>query len=91
MYIVIQVVWLGRPTTESSWKSAETLPQSLVDEFEAGVMQDIHRDTSKIGGQTVHTICTKRTQRNEVQPSAKKFKSDTIQHISYPSGYGTIT
>ena len=70
------VVWLGRPSTESTWKSAETLHQHLTEEFKAGILRvvSINRDTSQNGGQTVHTICTKRSQSSAVQLKAKNSR-----------------
>ena len=44
--------------TESTWKPVESLPVTLVEEYEAGIRQDIQKDALTTGGQTVYTVLT---------------------------------
>ena len=66
-------MWLGRPVTESTWESATSLPENIVQEFEAGIQRDIQEKPFSSGGQTIHTITS--TKPNSVQdcvPSSSK-------------------
>ena len=83
----LQVVWLGRPITESTWEPEASLPQTLVKEHEAGITQDIQKDTLTSGGQTVHTLSTTRVQFKNVESIPKRVKTDPAENISDPSGY----
>ena len=53
--LVMQVVWLGKPFADSTWKPQDILPCSLVADYEAGIMREIAKDTFTTGGQLVHT------------------------------------
>ena len=71
---------------ESTWEPAESLPQTLVHEYEAGVIQEIRRDCLKTGGQIVHTLSTTPMSIN-VEPSSKRPRTDLDDYVSKSSGY----
>ena len=64
----MQVVWLGRPIGDCTWEPESNLPQSLVAEYEAGILREIQKDTFTTGGQTVHTLSASATEQNVKRP-----------------------
>ena len=80
-------MWLGRPVTESTWEPRDNLPCALVAEYEAGVTQDIQRNSFATGGQTVHTLSTTRIQSSAAESTSKRLKIDSTDNVSNPSGY----
>ena len=81
----LQVVWLGRLMTESTWEPETSLPHTLVKGYEAGITQDTQKDTLTSGRQIVHTLSTTRVQKN-VETNPKRVKTDPAENISDPSG-----
>ena len=81
-----QVVWLGKPITESTWEPGESLPVSLVAEYEAGVTQDIQRDALTIGGQTVHTLSSTHIENAVTESIPKRCKIDLTDNVSNTAG-----
>ena len=79
-------MWLGKPTTESTWEPKECLPHTLVTEYEAGLTQDIQKDALTIGGQTVHTLSTARVHNSAAESTPKRRKIDLTENVSNPSG-----
>lgn len=67
----VQVVWLGRPVTESSWEPKPSLPKELVEDFEQGIE---YEEVFTSGGQSVHTISTKRCDYKTEEPPQKKLR-----------------
>ena len=82
-----QVVWLGKPVTDSTWETAESLPTTLVQEYESGIVRDIQKESFTTGGQTVHTLSTVPVTRGE-ESTTKRLKIDLAEHDSLSSGYG---
>ena len=52
----IQVLWLGRPEIQATWKPAKSLPEGLVREFEAGVEAEVTIDKHAIYGHISGTL-----------------------------------
>ena len=44
--------------TESTWEPETSLPQDLVADYEAGLFQEVQRESFTTGGQTIHTLST---------------------------------
>lgn len=65
----MQVIWLGRPMTCSSWEHASSLPTSLVKDYEDGVQRELHIESFSSGGQTLFQPLKKfKTPRQPKQP-----------------------
>ena len=75
--IPTQVVWLGRPITDSTWEPESNLPSTLVAEYEAGIVREVQKQTFTTGGQTVHTLSASAT-----QPSVKRPRTDVSEYTS---------
>ena len=78
-----QVVW---PITENTWEPSSSLPTSLVSSYEAGIAQEIHRETFTSGGHTIHTLVTMPTKDTKAEPSCKRQKTDTSEYTFNASG-----
>lgn len=57
-----QVVWLGKPTTASTWVSAASLPMHMISEYEDGVRREVVEEKFSSGGQTIHTLTSQSMQ-----------------------------
>ena len=79
--MLMQVVWLGRPIADSTWEPESTLPSSLVRDYEAGILREIHAETFTTGGETVHTLSA-----SVREPNAKRPRTDLSEHDSSLSG-----
>lgn len=64
------------------------MPCGLVAEYEAGVIQDLQRDSITTGGQTVHTLSTTRIDRSAAESTPK---IDLTDNDSKPGGYTNLT
>ena len=86
----MQVVWLGKPDTESSWQpaSASSLPSQIIDEYENGFCQEIGVDSFTSGGQTVSTLSRTAVQSkaNSDCDSAAKRRKHQLHVESINSG-----
>ena len=76
--VLMQVVWLGRPIADSTWEPESTIPPSLVREYEAGILREIHKQTFTTGGQTVHTLSA-----SAREPNVKRPRTDLFEHNSF--------
>ena len=72
--------------TESTWKPVESLPVTLVEEYEAGIRQDIQKDALTTGGQTVYTVLT-RCRESNTESLPKRPKLDFTDSASNSTGY----
>lgn len=82
----LQVVWLGKAETESTWEPESSLPKVLVANYEAGVVSEVQRETFVTGGQTVHTLTTTKTTGSETESNSKRPRMDQSETVSDPSG-----
>ena len=84
----MQVVWLGKAETESTWEPESSLPNALVAKYEAGVVSEVQRESFVTGGQTVHTLTTTESTGSETgsEPNSKPSRMDQSQTVSNPSG-----
>ena len=58
---------------ESTWKSVSSLPQSLIEDYEAGVKSDIQQYSFSSGGQTIHTLLTvQKDNQHDIPPDSKR-------------------
>lgn len=71
-HLCMQVLWLGRPEINATWEPAKSLPDGLVQEFEAGVLAEATVDKQAIFGHTSGTLTV--SVRNE--DNKKKMKID---------------
>ena len=78
-----QVVWLGRPIAENTWEPSSS---SLLSSYEAGIAQEIYRETFTSGGHTIHTLVTMPTKDTKAEPSCKRQKTDTSEYTFNASG-----
>ena len=63
---------------ESTWEPGSSLPSTLVADYEAGSLQEIQRETTSTGRQTIHTLTTSRMKGADGEPNPKcpKVESD---------------
>ena len=67
-----QVVWLGKPTTASTWVSAASLPMAhMISEYEDGVRREVVEEKFSSGGQTIHTITVDASTVSSTEQEAK--------------------
>ena len=71
-YTAIQVIWLGRPVTESSWELASSFPDVLIQDYEHGIQHDLHQKSYTSGRQTIHTLYTVCKEDETSPPEAKR-------------------
>ena len=77
MHVLMQIVWLGRPITDSTWEPESTLPPSLVADYEAGIVREIQKESFTTGGQTVHTLSASAT-----EPNVKRLRTEYTTSLS---------
>lgn len=80
------VAWLGRPAVESTWEPAESLPKALVTDFENGISNAVQKQSTKAGGQIIHTLSAVSDANREVVPSQKRPRVDFSDLVSNSSG-----
>lgn len=84
---MLQVVWLGRPITESSWEPASSLPSDIIEEYESGIQRDVQEKSYTSGGQTIYTLLSARESNSAAQPHTKKPRLDKSTIESSNSGW----
>lgn len=72
--------------TESTWEPVESLPITLVEEYEAGIRQDVQKDALTAGGQTVFTVLA-RSRQGDTECLPKRLKLDLTDSASNSTGY----
>ena len=82
MYMYLQVVWLGKPMTRSTWEPKSSLPEALVESYEDGLTQEIQREGMASGGQTIYTLSTSLRE----QPPPKRPRVECADNLSNSSG-----
>lgn len=80
----MQVAWLGRDRTTATWEPESSLPRILIDEYEAGVVREVHDITHTSCGQTVHTLASTTA---DDEPTPKRPRVVDSQLVSAPTGY----
>ena len=90
-----QVLWLGRPDSESTWVSALSLPSSIIKEFEEGIQttgieqkdSNYGKETSTLGiaKEYMHIGDTKRMRRS--RPVIEETTGYTILQLASPDWY----
>ena len=68
-----QVVWLGRPSVESTWEPQSSLPPALIIDYENGIKNEIHSEVVTAGGHTIHTLSTTSSSTENI-PSPKRVR-----------------
>ena len=74
-----QVVWLGKPDTESTWQPVSLLPSNIIDEYESGYCQKIGVDSFASGGRTVSTLSRTAVQSRSHTDSSSATKRSKQQ------------
>lgn len=80
------MAWLGRPIVESTWEPEESLPKPLVADFENGISSAVQKQSTKAGGQIIHTFSSVSDDNNQVLPSQKRPRVDISDLVSNTSG-----
>ena len=74
---ILQVLWLGHPECHATWEPAKSLPQSLVDSFEDGVMAESKVDSVNLYGHWSSIIATKSSGDKDVdEPKGKRTRQE---------------
>lgn len=69
--IFTKVLWVGRPECHATWEPAKSVPQYLVQQFEAGEASESEADTVPIYGHLSGIITTSKGSE-DVQVAKKK-------------------
>ena len=77
-----QVVWLGKPEAEATWKQASNLPASLVRDYEIGITYDVQVESFTSGGETFETLFSKASGGEDTPSSPKRAKIDIATSTS---------
>ena len=82
--LYMQVVWLGKDRTTATWEPESSLPHQLIEEYEAGIVREVHDICHSSCGQTVHTLASKTA---DDEPAPKRPRVVDSQLVSAPTGY----
>ena len=70
-----KVEWLGQETPKSTWELADSLPKSVISEYEKGFQADVSTETQIYGGHSTYIISSTESSLQEQPPPAKKTKT----------------
>jgi hypothetical protein len=65
------VLWLGLPEVNATWEPACSLPQSLVDDYEAGISREAEVHTTTTYGHSYTTVMISK-KKDDPQPKKRK-------------------
>ena len=72
--------------TYSSWEHASSLPQTMVKEFEDGIVREVQKESMTSGSEIIHMISTHTCDPGS-SPKPKRFREDHDKNTSNNSGY----
>ena len=87
-----QVVWLGKPLTETTWELASSLPSKFIDDCERGIVHEVCSNLSSASaGYNIYALSTQSKELEDLLiPSKPKKAHSTIAIDASNSGYALI-
>lgn len=86
--LTIQVLWLGQPDCFATWEPAVSLPQSLVQQFEGGIVPEARVETIQLYGHMSSTLTV--SQQGSLTLEAKRMRLERPYHEDL-EGYARTT
>ena len=78
-------MWIGKSVVESTWEPASSLPANLVADFERGIEHELCTHSSTSGVQTIHTLSTVSSKRDDLAPKKAKKAHTCVE--TFTNGY----
>ena len=87
-----QVVWLGKPLTETTWELASSLPSKFIDDYEQGIVHEVRSNLSSASaGHNIYALSTQsKEQADSLIPSEPKKARSALSVDASNSGHGYV-